>query len=123
MALKCISFIKQLSTFYRTSPKLSRELERAGEVLNVKLISFKPICETRWADSVENAVIPVIRNYNAVVQHLIDIVSDFNSAQYSHNIKAIAKSMLCDLTTYEVLLFFFMPFQILSQHFPKLLKN
>ena len=67
-----MNFIKQPHTFYRISPTLKYELVTASEILNVKLLSFKPVCNTRWADSLDSAILPIISNYTAVVQHLTD---------------------------------------------------
>ena len=62
-------------------------------------MSFKPICETRWADSLENAILAAVQNYAAVVQHLTDIVLD-HYIKYAINIKTTAKGLLQELTTY-----------------------
>ena len=59
-----MNFIKQPDIFYRSSPKLLHELIRAVENLTVKL-SFIPVCDARWVDSLENAILH-IRNYTAV---------------------------------------------------------
>lgn len=117
-AQKTVAFVKALSSFYRCSPKLTRELSRAAEALGIKILSFKPVCETRWADSLENVVLAVITNFNAIVQHLTDISEHF-TLNYASSIKSTAKGLLADLTTYETL-HFFMLFLILCQLFQML---
>lgn len=103
-ASKIISLIKVICGFYRSSPKLTRELLRAGEALNTKILSFKPICDTRWANSLEASILAILQNYTAIVQHLTNINS--NHSNYSSNVKTSAKGILQDLTLYNTVFFF-----------------
>ena len=68
IAVNFFNFIKQSSTFYRSSPKLILKLLRAGEILYENLLSFKPVCDTRCADSLENAVILIIL-FTCLISH------------------------------------------------------
>ena len=59
--------------YYREKWKIVRndekatDLNRVGEALDIKLLSFKPVCETRWADLLKNALLAGVQNYAAVV--------------------------------------------------------
>lgn len=102
---KIISLLKSTSTFYRTSPKLTRELSRLGDVLQTKVLSFKPICETRWADSTENSIVAVVTNYEVVIQHLTNVVSDHATCKCTGSVTATAKGILKELLSYDVVFF------------------
>lgn len=78
-ASKIILLIIVICGFYRSSPKPIRELFRAGEALNIKILSFKPICDTRWANSLEASIWSILQNYTAIVQHLININSNHSN--------------------------------------------
>lgn len=110
-ANKAMTLLKTVSSFYRTSPNLTRELFHAGEALDLDLLSFKAVCETRWANSLDSCVATIVRNYAAVVQHLTDITSPHAPSRYTSNVKATAKGLLSELTTYEVVRVFFMFFR------------
>jgi hypothetical protein len=104
MASKTIALLRSINTFYRSSPKLTRELKRAAVALDIKLLSFKPICDTRWANSLQSSLIAVLDNYESIVQHLTNIVSQHASG-YTSNVKSSAKSILKDLLMYDTVHF------------------
>lgn len=103
-ASKIIALIKSICAFYRASPKLTRELFKAGEALHLKIWSFKPICDSRWANSLEASIMSILHNYPAIIQHLSNINS--NHVNYTSNVKTSAKVMLQDLLLYNTVFFF-----------------
>lgn len=105
-ANKIESLLRSITTFYRTSPKLTREIFRCGEALNINILSFKKICDTRWADSFENVVLCIERNFQAIIKHLTDITSHHATSKYKASVKSAAQSLLNQLLHYNNAYFF-----------------
>ena len=103
-ATKIIALLRMINNFYRTSPKLTRELQRAADALKLKAFSFKPICETRWANSLQSSVSAIAENYEFIIQHLTNVVSPHASG-YTAAVKNTAKYILRNLLLYDFVFF------------------
>lgn len=86
--------IKRIYKFYSFSPKRRSHLLSIGEILDQDLIMYSDIKSIRWVSSKERAVKAVIRDYEATVTHLEQVLETSKKTDE----KAQAKKILSDIT-------------------------
>lgn len=99
-----MALLRSINSFYRKGPKLTRELIKTAEALDEKVLSFKPICETKGANSLKSTLTAINTNYTSIVQHLTNIVTMYSNDNTS-SVKSTEKGILKDILSYENLHF------------------